>query len=1162
MPKQIKLGFDRVPPARGTFNEPLYDIITGEILTSSALTPLLTRVERTIPVSLAARNSTPIVINNKTGVLDGGVLKVEEVFPEFSEVSTTLLGVTRAEEQLSLFSDVSTLGLDEETWVFSSFNSTNQAGLEEWYKRNHPLYGPRSDSQLIEYAGEQALAIRTFPVPYGFPFGPQFIPLGLYDEDLFPQYINFIAAGKILYNLYANNGFPEFAKANFVPDFIKLVDENNAELIAFNINLDGEFLGLGTANDVLYQGTNGETIQEIMDQIEIWTLNYQKLLNKELTFPDPVFQAEDRVKNTINGILNAQFTIRPGYADDDQTFGSLVSKRTYRYQPGRISGFTYGIRAKNDPGSSNIAVEWGITNRSDEYIFSLQGADFEIIRRSTVPLSDDLLIRQGLEPEDQTTRFGLPGQPDTTNTEYYETRISRDNFNYDALNGNGPSGYAVDFENVTMWKIEFGWYGAVGAKFYVYVPVGNDECRWILVHWLVIENGIDLPCLKDPNFRFKYLVNVESAARLAEPVFIYKYGASCFIDGGDEGTSKYFATRSGEKDFNFNSPVLSLFPKQYIINRDGIGILNEQKAYPVELSTRATQDAVVKLKKINGSPEGFHFHYSPGLQAGYSPKTESYQIQVSAERDKVVIIDQDKTFSGNFAKLIGPGIYNVYASNISTDGTQADVFRRRGYLYNKDDISDSVVNGYNADETPVLVDPRLGVFPVRDVGYNVVASSVIPITSSLFKIHFLNPQKFDVRNRSHAADFAICLGSEEPKLAPIADLTDPPELGVDVASDATEELRFGDSNAKFSLTNNSFLEWSCPNEFIDPIGGFESGEFYGGAGDAFDYDDDLPTIEDDTDSGGRIAGIVGEVKTEDFRTTGWEQPDANTLKVYFVNAETAVNISQQVADARSAEIGVDEKPSGIYIASPLIETTIQTTPILIKEYHVIFDISNADTTALATYKASNAFQTRSVVLKDNYDLFDRDAAGRIRQYTPPLSNTFFGAWNIQPLYLTIALRDFAKVNGIVVQEFTGDGYKTHTPKWITSSISNVPDRDGFPTNDLLPVITTPRGASIDLEPVSYQSISGQSCLTSDSQLTQPLRDGETIYTTYLGAGQSERINLEQIFNRDRNTIIPNKYNTQALYITAEVFKQKDENGDDVFSTPGTVEMGVTIREQA
>ena len=41
-------------------------------------------------------------------------LKIEEQFPTFTEVSTTILGYPKAEEQLGLFSNVSTYGLDED----------------------------------------------------------------------------------------------------------------------------------------------------------------------------------------------------------------------------------------------------------------------------------------------------------------------------------------------------------------------------------------------------------------------------------------------------------------------------------------------------------------------------------------------------------------------------------------------------------------------------------------------------------------------------------------------------------------------------------------------------------------------------------------------------------------------------------------------------------------------------------------------------------------------------------------------------------------------------------------------------------------------------------------------------------------------------------------
>ena len=136
--------------------------------------------------------------------------------------------------------------------------------------------------------------------------------------------------------------------------------------------------------------------------------------------------------------------------------------------------------------------------------------------------------------------------------EYWTIEIPRDKFNGDPLNGNGPSGYLIQPEKVTMYKIEFGWYGAIGARFYAYIPAGPGEARWVVVHTLVIENSMGSPCLEDSYFRLMYSLNVANTADIRTPQFLYKYGASYYIDGGDEGTSQIFSVDSGEKAINPN----------------------------------------------------------------------------------------------------------------------------------------------------------------------------------------------------------------------------------------------------------------------------------------------------------------------------------------------------------------------------------------------------------------------------------------------------------------------------------------------------------------------------------------------------------------------------------------------------------------------------------
>ena len=53
----------------------------------------------------------------------------------------------------------------------------------------------------------------------------------------------------------------------------------------------------------------------------------------------------------------------------------------------------------------------------------------------------------------------------------------------------------IDLTKVTMYKIEFSWYGAVGALFLAYVPVSNGEARWVRVHHLRASNQLKVSSL-------------------------------------------------------------------------------------------------------------------------------------------------------------------------------------------------------------------------------------------------------------------------------------------------------------------------------------------------------------------------------------------------------------------------------------------------------------------------------------------------------------------------------------------------------------------------------------------------------------------------------------------------------------------------------------------
>jgi len=120
----------------------------------------------------------------------------------------------------------------------------------------------------------------------------------------------------------------------------------------------------------------------------------------------------------------------------------------------------------------------------------------------------------------------------------------------------------LDFTKVTMQKIEFSWYGAVGALFLAYVPVGNGEARWIRVHHLRCSNQLKVSSLGNPTLPITYLVygggsenrygyaNAAAGGKRLPNTFntyseyIVKYGASYYIDGGDRGTVRLYSYSS------------------------------------------------------------------------------------------------------------------------------------------------------------------------------------------------------------------------------------------------------------------------------------------------------------------------------------------------------------------------------------------------------------------------------------------------------------------------------------------------------------------------------------------------------------------------------------------------------------------------------------------
>jgi hypothetical protein len=162
----------------------------------------------------------------------------------------------------------------------------------------------------------------------------------------------------------------------------------------------------------------------------------------------------------------------------------------------------------------------------------------------------------------------------------------------------------IDLSKVTMFKIEYSWYGAVGGHFLAYVPDATTagEARWVRMHHLRASNQLTSPSLGNPTLPISYLVQKGTSGNENS---LYKYGASYYIDGGDKGTiTARSASNAVDRSVTVSgSMLLGLRTKETI---GASSIRNRMQVYPTRLGIGASARGVVRLVKnptvVSGTP--------------------------------------------------------------------------------------------------------------------------------------------------------------------------------------------------------------------------------------------------------------------------------------------------------------------------------------------------------------------------------------------------------------------------------------------------------------------------------------------------------------------------------------------------------------------------------
>lgn len=292
----------------------------------------------------------------------------------------------------------------------------------------------------------------------------------------------------------------------------------------------------------------------------------------------------------------------------------------------------------------------------------------------------------------------------------YEYRVPRSRFSTDQLNGEvnrtvysdiatSASGRAyagqsvieegvqkqsasvwdLDFTKVTMLKIEFSWYGAVGALFLAYVPVSNGEARWVRVHHLRASNQLKIPSLGNATLPITYLVygggdqlqvgiTDNSDKGYGTPSeHIVKYGASYYIDGGDRGTVRLYSYSTD----NLTPIFGSTFPLGNLtlqtdsdgtryIDVGGITGLPSDKTYfmGAKLLTSSREDQNVEIIWVNNTQNRLYIN----------------KLSLSSTSNLRLVVNRPSTIFGlkskdNILNAEGVGVRNrvqVYPTKLST----------------------------------------------------------------------------------------------------------------------------------------------------------------------------------------------------------------------------------------------------------------------------------------------------------------------------------------------------------------------------------------------------------------------------------------------------------------------------------------------------------------
>jgi hypothetical protein len=210
-------------------------------------------------------------------------------------------------------------------------------------------------------------------------------------------------------------------------------------------------------------------------------------------------------------------------ASTNGAYAIRQTKRYFRYQSGKQQ-YTSAAAQFSFP-DAGVINRVGMFDDCNGLFFEQSYADIN----TTVTAAGNQVNPNGISVVRRSTLNGA----------VTDTKIKKENWNIDKMDGTGPSKINLDFSKVQMFSIQFAWYGAGVVNFGFYV-----DGRFIACHQYRHANNLTTVYMRTGNLPARYEIRAITASNAASNLF--HWGTSVMTEGGfDQDRGYIYAGSNG-----------------------------------------------------------------------------------------------------------------------------------------------------------------------------------------------------------------------------------------------------------------------------------------------------------------------------------------------------------------------------------------------------------------------------------------------------------------------------------------------------------------------------------------------------------------------------------------------------------------------------------------